>query len=73
MIGKFLFIQHRLNPLHLYCRFLERGLSKKTSILLCRYYEVLLFVWITTILKLCIHFYCFFNRSCSIREEMRKG
>jgi hypothetical protein len=73
LIRRFLTIQHQLNPLHLYCRLLDKGLSREASAVLCRYYEVLVFVWLSAILKLCIHFCCLLNRSCSIREEMRKG
>ncbi|HID29311.1 MAG TPA: PEP-CTERM sorting domain-containing protein [Desulfobacterales bacterium] len=36
-------IQHRLNPLHVYCRLVERGLSKKSSLSICRYYEILIY------------------------------
>lgn len=46
MLENILNIQHHLNPLHLYCRLVERGLSKKLSILICRHYEILIYSWL---------------------------
>lgn len=70
---KILTLQHRLNPLHVYCRFMDRGLSKGKSTLLCRCYEVLVFVWLSYLMKAFIHGYCYVRPSCSVREEMKKG
>ena len=39
-------IQHRLDPLHVYCRLAERGLNKKSSLSICRYYEILIYSWL---------------------------
>jgi hypothetical protein len=39
-------LQHRLNPLHMYCRLLDMGLSKRLSSIICRYYEVLIYRWL---------------------------
>ena len=39
-------IQHRFNPLHVYCRLAERGLDKKSSLSICRYYEILIYSWL---------------------------
>ena len=36
-------IQHCLNPLHVYCRLVERGLNKKSSLSICRCYEILIY------------------------------
>lgn len=46
MEGLLLKIHHRLNPLHVYCRLIERGLDRRLSFRLCRYYETLLFRWV---------------------------
>ena len=73
MVGKILSFQHRLNPLHVYCRFLDRGISKRSSALICRYYETLIFTWISFIIKTLIYSCCLINRSCRIQEELRKG
>jgi hypothetical protein len=46
-----LVIQHGLNPLHVYCRLVERGLNKTLSMSICRHYEMLVYgwlVWFTT-------------------------
>ena len=71
-MGKFLSIQHRLNPLHLYCRFLDRGLSKRLSVSLCKSYEVLIFIWVSLFIKTAIYFYSIINRNFNVLEELRK-
>jgi hypothetical protein len=40
-------IQHRLNPLHVYCRLADTGLDKKLSMSICKYYEVLIYTWVS--------------------------
>ena len=40
-------IQHRLNPLHLYCRLAEKGLNKKCSMSMCRCYQTLIYNWLS--------------------------
>lgn len=72
MIRSFLTLQHRLNPLHLYCRLLEKGLSKRVSRPLCRSYELLFFIWVTWLLKSLIHLCCMADRSVRIQAELRK-
>ena len=72
LVGKLLTIQHRLNPLHLHCRFLDRGLNKKLSTSLCRSYEIIIFFWLNCVIKSVIYFYCFVNRKSRIYEELRK-
>ena len=39
-------IQHRINPLHVYCRLVEKGIDKPFSLSICRYYEKLVFSWL---------------------------
>ena len=39
-------VQHRFNPLHVYCRLVDRGLSKRFSLSVCRYYEILIYSWL---------------------------
>jgi len=39
-------IQHRFNPLHVHCRLVERGLNKRFSLSICRYYEILIYSWL---------------------------
>jgi hypothetical protein len=39
-------MQHRLNPLHVYCRLIERGLNKRMSISICKYYEIFIYSWL---------------------------
>ena len=40
-------IQHRFNPLHVYCRLVERGVKKELSISICKYYSILIYSWLT--------------------------
>jgi hypothetical protein len=46
MLRPILGIQHRLNPLHVYCRLLDTGLSREFSGQVCQCYEIFLFRWI---------------------------
>ncbi len=45
MLNVILNIQDRINPLHIHCRLVERGLNKGLSISICRYYQVLFYSW----------------------------
>ena len=36
-------LQHYLNPLHIYCRLRDIGISKGTAVFLCRIYEHFMF------------------------------
>jgi len=46
MLNIMLSIQHRFNPLHVYCRLVERGLNKKSCLSICKYYEILIYSWL---------------------------
>jgi hypothetical protein len=46
MLERLLIIQHRFNPLHVYCRLVDKGFNKAISISICRYYEVLVYSWL---------------------------
>jgi len=46
LVDKILNIQHHLNPLHVYCRLVEKGWSKRVSISICKYYETLIYSWL---------------------------
>ena len=72
MVARLLAIQHRLNPLHVYCRFLDMGLGKRVSSSVCRSYETLVFVWVSWILKVVVHFYCVVNGECIFEQVMTK-
>jgi hypothetical protein len=45
LAAKILNIQDRINPLHIHCRLVERGLNKGLSISICKCYEVLFYSW----------------------------
>jgi len=48
---RLLAVQHALNPLHIYCRLLDRGIGSGLSEAICRMYEALIFTWVHWILK----------------------
>jgi hypothetical protein len=73
MVDSFLAIQHRLNPLHIYCRLLDRGLGKGLSASICKSYEIAIYVWISWIIKTMVHFFCVMNSSLSVQREMRRN
>lgn len=72
MVGRLLSIQHYLNPLHLYCRFLEKGVNRHLSTTLCRSYELILFSWITRLIKTGIHICCVLKKDLSVVEEVAR-
>jgi hypothetical protein len=41
-----LMIQHRLNPLHVYCRLVEAGLNKRLCMPMCKWYQILIYSWL---------------------------
>ena len=49
-------IQHRFNPLHVYCRLMERGINKKISIVFCRRYEILIYKWLNSLMHISISY-----------------
>jgi len=44
---KILQIQHRLNPLHVYCRLVNSGLNEKLSMSICKYYGIVVYSWVS--------------------------
>jgi hypothetical protein len=73
LVAKLLSIQHRSNPLHLYCRLLEKGLSRRLSMSLCKGYEILLFGSLSFIIKNLIHYCLLVNGSTQIQDVLRKS
>ena len=53
---RLLAFQHALNPLHIYCRLLDKGISRGFSGATCRIYEVLIFTWLNWTLKSLMYF-----------------
>jgi hypothetical protein len=49
-------MQHKFNPLHVYCRLIERGMDKHVSIRISRYYEVLIYKWLAALSVVSIYF-----------------
>jgi hypothetical protein len=39
-------LQHCLNPLHLYCRLVDKGLNKKLSMSICKWYQIIVYSWL---------------------------
>ena len=51
---KTLNVQDRLNPLHIHCRLVERGVNKRLSILICRCYQILFYSWFCLFIELAV-------------------
>lgn len=49
-------MQHKFNPLHVYCRLIERGMDKHVSIRISRFYEILIYKWFAALSVLSIYF-----------------
>jgi len=73
MVDRFLSIQHRLNPLHIYCRLLDRGLGAGLSASICKCYEIAIYVWISWTIKTMVHFSCVMNSPLSVQREIRRN
>lgn len=42
------YLQHRFNPVHLYCRLRDLGLGKSKARKMCRAYERFVYVWMNS-------------------------
>ena len=73
MVERLLVIQHRLNPLHVYCRLLDKGLSRRSTILICRSYEILIFMWVRWVIKTVIYLAHLIGRNSMLQKEIRKN
>lgn len=49
-------MQHKFNPLHVYCRLIERGIDKHISIRISRFYEILIYKWLAALSVVSIYF-----------------
>jgi hypothetical protein len=56
LVARLLSIQHRLNPLHVYCRLLDRGISRNRAMSVGKAYELFLFISLSFLIKTLIHF-----------------
>jgi hypothetical protein len=56
LVARLLSIQHRLNPLHVYCRLLDRGISKNRAMSVGKTYELLVFISLSFLIKTLIYF-----------------
>jgi hypothetical protein len=72
MVTKLLSAQHRLHPLHVYCRLLDRGINRKLAMFLCRTYRILFFASFNLSVKTLIHSYLVIDKSRTIQDELRK-
>jgi hypothetical protein len=72
LVERLLSVQHRLNPLHVYCRFLEIGLSRRISTTLCKSYERVFFCWISSTIRIAVHLCCLLNPRTRVEEVIRK-
>jgi hypothetical protein len=71
-VEKLFAVQHRLNPLHVYCRLLDRGINRRISVWICRTYEILFFAAFNFSLKILIHSWLLLDKSCAPQDRFRK-
>jgi hypothetical protein len=69
LVARLLSIQHRLNPLHVYCRLLDKGISRNRAMSVGKAYELLLFIWLSFLIKTLIHFGLLVTRQDLNRKE----
>lgn len=72
MIVGILNIQHRMNPLHIYCRLVEGGLDRRVSLVFCRSYELLVFFWLKRVLKTLMYLHVLVNGEFALEKVIRK-
>jgi hypothetical protein len=72
VINSILNIQHRINPLHIYCRLVDGGVDRRVSLIFCRYYEYLVFFWLRWILKTLMYFHFLFDREFTLERVIRR-
>jgi hypothetical protein len=72
MVTKLLSAQHRLHPLHVYCRLLDRGISRRVAVFICRAYRIFFFVSFNLSVKTLIHSCLVIDKSRTIQDELRK-
>ncbi len=46
LLDNLLSIQHRLNPLHVHCRLVEKGVNNGLSVTICKWYGILIYRWL---------------------------
>ena len=51
IISSIFAIQHYMNPLHVYCRFMKKGYRHGTSVFCCKAYEITIFFWMRRVLR----------------------
>lgn len=60
-------VQHRCNPLHVYCRLIEKGVSRDVSIRLSRVYEASIYWWlISSLTGLSLWFSRLGTKGCAV-------
>lgn len=69
LVTRLLSIQHRLNPLHVYCRLLDRGITEKLARSVGKTYELLLFIWLSFLIKTLLHFQLLLTHQGLNRKE----
>jgi hypothetical protein len=72
VITRILNIQHRINPLHIYCRLVDGGLDRRVSQAFCRYYEHLVFFWLKRVLKTLIYLHFLCDREFTLHRVIRR-
>ena len=72
LTGKLLAFQHALNPLHIYCRIMDAGLSKGLAMTVSRSYELCVFTFVSLTIKGAIQIHRFFYPRWGLKEELGK-
>jgi hypothetical protein len=72
VVSRILNIQHRINPLHIYCRLVDGGLDRRVSLVFCRFYEHLVFFWLRRVLKTLMYLQFLFDREFSLYRVIRR-
>lgn len=70
LTAKLLAFQHALNPLHIYCRIMDVGLSQGLAMTVSKSYEMFIFSFVTLGIKGAIQIHRLFHPRWSLKEEL---
>jgi hypothetical protein len=73
IIRRFLVIQYRFDTFYFQERLLDRGLSRRSSAAICKFYEIIAFAWINWAIKSLIYFLCLIKKDYGIPKDKKRA
>jgi triphosphoribosyl-dephospho-CoA synthetase len=54
LVGAMIELEHKVNPLTIYCRLVNRNINRKTSMRVSRFYELVVYRWLIVLIAVSI-------------------